>query len=114
MGAFFLCVKTLYQTLTNSSLLYESFGKPFKPIYDYTHQVLSNYSSNIERIYAIGDNPKSDIKGANDAGEKWISILTRTGCFREGENDLEHPAKKVVQDVNEAVKWIFDMENLNI
>lgn len=28
----------------------------------------------------IGDNPQSDIKGANDAG--WTSLLTRTGVFK--------------------------------
>lgn len=38
----------------------------------------------------IGDNPKSDIKGANDAG--WISILVRSGVFHGLENDKENPA----------------------
>ena len=34
----------------------------------------------------IGDNPKSDIKGANMMGEKWSSILVKSGVFK-GTND---------------------------
>ena len=37
----------------------------------------------------IGDNPKSDIRGANDIG--WISILVRSGVFK-GVNDPLDPA----------------------
>jgi ribonucleotide monophosphatase NagD (HAD superfamily) len=44
----------------------------------------------------IGDNPKSDIRGANSAG--WSSILVRTGVFK-GENDEEDPAKYVVDNI---------------
>lgn len=44
----------------------------------------------------IGDNPKSDIRGANNIG--WISILVRTGIFK-GENDIVDPATYVVDDM---------------
>lgn len=50
----------------------------------------------IGNIYMIGDNPKSDIRGANSAG--WSSILVRTGVFK-GENDEEDPAKYVVDNI---------------
>ena len=50
----------------------------------------------------IGDNPKSDIAGAN--GNGWVSILVRTGVFdpkaatsKDG-NDIEHPATHVVEN----------------
>jgi ribonucleotide monophosphatase NagD (HAD superfamily) len=33
----------------------------------------------------IGDNPKSDIAGANKKG--WTSILVRTGVFKGADND---------------------------
>ena len=33
----------------------------------------------VSNFYMIGDNPSSDIRGANDSG--WISILVRTGMF---------------------------------
>ena len=35
----------------------------------------------ITNFYMIGDNPKSDIAGANAKG--WTSILVRTGVFDE-------------------------------
>lgn len=53
------------------------------------------------------------MRGANEVGENWISILTRTGCFKDGDNDPEYPAKKVVFDVTEAIHWIFQIENIN-
>ena len=54
-------------------------------------------SDNLE-VYAIGDNPLSDIKGANDMG--WFSILVRTGCFQSVEdNDRTNPAKLVCPSV---------------
>lgn len=49
----------------------------------------------------IGDNPNSDIAGANAKG--WTSILVKTGVFKEDDpensvngNDKKHPATHVV------------------
>lgn len=60
----------------------------------------------------IGDNPEGDIEGANRKG--WNSILVRTGLFKEGENCKEHPAKYVVQDMEEAVRLINEIEGLGL
>lgn len=60
----------------------------------------------------IGDNPEGDIEGANRKG--WESMLVRTGLFKDGENDMKHPAKYVVQDMDEAVRKIFQLENIDI
>jgi HAD superfamily hydrolase (TIGR01456 family) len=57
------------------------------------------------QIYAIGDNPLSDIRGANSVG--WFSILVRTGIFQQGENDPTDPAQLVVPSVREAVQYIL-------
>jgi ribonucleotide monophosphatase NagD (HAD superfamily) len=57
----------------------------------------------------IGDNPKSDIKGGNDAG--WITILVKTGIFQGKYNDKENPAKYVVNDFKEAFELICYLEN---
>ena len=47
---------------------------------------LNNFTKDtIGNIYMIGDNPKSDIRGANNAG--WKSILVRTGVFKGETND---------------------------
>ena len=49
----------------------------------------------------VGDNPASDILGAQRAG--WESILVRTGVF-VGKN-CDPPATKVADDVLEGVVW---------
>ena len=35
-----------------------------------------------DHVYGIGDNPKSDIRGANSAGPHWSSILVKSGCLQ--------------------------------
>lgn len=64
----------------------------------------------ISQFYMIGDNPKSDIDGANRRG--WTSILVRTGVFQGEENDKEHPATYVVKDFEEAIQLIYKIERL--
>jgi len=63
----------------------------------------------LERYYGIGDNPYSDIQGANNAGKNWTSILVRTGIF-QGSNHHEHPADIVCDNVEDAVNWILKKE----
>eukprot|EP01083_Nonionella_stella_P078073 213452_1 len=62
----------------------------------------------IERIYMIGDNPRSDIRGANLRGGRWVSVLVRSGMFK-GENDSINPAKYVFDDAAKAIESIFEM-----
>ena len=52
------------------------FGKPFAVTYNYAEKMLTalNNDRSPHRIYMIGDNPKSDIRGANTAGEHWTSV----------------------------------------
>lgn len=61
----------------------------------------------------IGDNPKSDIRGANAIG--WNSILVRSGVFDgiKYANDEYDPAKYVVDNFYEAIKLIFKLEKLD-
>ena len=66
----------------------------------------------------IGDNPESDIAGANAKG--WTSILVKTGVFdykaassTKLGNDKKNPAKYVVEDFEEAVELIYRLEGLN-
>jgi ribonucleotide monophosphatase NagD (HAD superfamily) len=63
-------------------------------------------------FYMIGDNPLSDIKGANDAG--WTSLLTKTGVFKGTGNDEENPAHIVVHDFYEAIEQIMKKEGLSV
>ena len=55
-------------------------------------------------IYAVGDNPAADARGANAAGAPWASVLVRTGVFRGGHNSPTDPARIVVDDVLGAVQ----------
>jgi HAD superfamily hydrolase (TIGR01456 family) len=68
-GAFRLALETIYKKITGHKLVYTKFGKPEKPTYEYASRILQEQSkrlwgpsgSHLERVYAIGDNPKSDI-----------------------------------------------------
>ena len=62
----------------------------------------------------IGDNPESDIEGANRKG--WNSILVKTGVYQhldEKGNENKHNAKFLVQDMNEAFELILKKEKLS-
>ena len=97
------------------------FGKPTKPTYDFAkkrlHEKAERMGVEISNFYMIGDNPHADIKGGND--NDCVSILVKTGvyqgCTRDGtplDNDIENPAKHVVEDVTEAYKLILEKENI--
>jgi hypothetical protein len=72
------------------------------------------------RVYMFGDSPDSgnyrgcimnntlDIRGANEYG--WYSILVRTGNFKGEGNSPVYPAKRVFDDVEQAVHWIVGHE----
>lgn len=109
MGALLLCLASVYKEMTGGNdLRYEVYGKPYESIYRFTEMLIeSGNSGNLPgRIYAIGDNPLSDIKGANEAGEKWFSILVRSGCFK-GDNDVTNPGKHACDTVLQAVQFIL-------
>jgi len=111
LGAFRKCLEALFRESAGRELLVTLYGKPFPLIYQYAESALKHQAKlSLKRIYAIGDNPKSDIKGANDAGDHWYSILTRTGCFQGGDNDPTYTAKFVCKDVKEAVLHILERE----
>ena len=70
------------------------------------------YEKGVERIYMIGDNPRSDILGANifqsGRGIEWISILVKSGLYKGGNH---HGAPRaIVDDVSAAVDWAFENE----
>ncbi|KAF9182237.1 hypothetical protein BGZ51_004855 [Haplosporangium sp. Z 767] len=107
--------------LTGQDLEYTSFGKPLKSTYQYAESLLDlidpldikNNSLPVKRsVYAVGDNPYSDIAGANAYG--WNSVLVKTGVFRTKghENHHVHPATAVVDNVEDAIRWIIDTEQM--
>jgi len=50
-----------------------------------------------------------DIRGANEFG--WYSVLVRTGNFKGEGNSEEFPARRVFDDVEQAVDWIVGHED---
>ncbi|EDN08829.1 aspartyl-tRNA synthetase [Histoplasma mississippiense (nom. inval.)] len=58
-------------------------------------------------VYMIGDNPESDIQGANSykspVGTKWSSILLKSGVYSGGTPTW--PPKVIVEGVKQAVEW---------
>jgi ribonucleotide monophosphatase NagD (HAD superfamily) len=60
-----LFINEIYKEMTGNKLRYEIYGKPYYDIYDYAEKLIqkNNNGKLPNRIFAIGDNPLSDIKG---------------------------------------------------
>eukprot|EP00871_Galdieria_phlegrea_P005171 jgi/Galph1/5655/GphlegSOOS_G4233.1 len=108
-GAFHMALQHIYRQLTGKELNYIQYGKPNVIQYRYMEKLLTKQAiqlgySYVRMIYAIGDNPAADIRGARNARKPWIPILVRTGCFSaDMDNDPIDPADRVFQDVDDAV-----------
>jgi HAD superfamily hydrolase (TIGR01456 family) len=72
----------------------------------------SGHMSSLIRYYGIGDNPASDIRGANCAGKDWRSILVKTGIYRDGDRfqSQEEIPHYIEEDILDAVNRIFHCE----
>ncbi|KAL6516505.1 hypothetical protein OROGR_019810 [Orobanche gracilis] len=113
-----------YQDIYPNVLEYTSYGKPNPSVFRNAEKVLMQvvHSTSIinpridgrlhpfRTLYMIGDNPSVDIKGAQQAGQPWFSILTRSGVFKGKENQPLHPADLVVDTVDQAVDYILRKE----
>ncbi|CUM64533.1 uncharacterized protein PRCAT00002139001 [Priceomyces carsonii] len=132
-GAFRIIIEQLYREIngldSHENLHSIIMGKPFKIQYDFAHFVLIDWrkklmenrihdtnqtlpelnkapaDSPFSKIYMVGDNPASDIKGANDHG--WESLLVRTGVFKDDDWDsiVAKPTGGVFDNVLESVKY---------
>lgn len=103
-----------------------TMGKPSRQTYEYAERVLNAHWGNmvgrdggdkaapLRRVYMVGDNPETDIKGANDfnspIGTGWTSILVRTGVWMEERGSPAHPPKAIADDVGSAVEWALRQE----
>ena len=68
----------------------------------------------LKAIYGVGDNPLTDIAGANAAGGHWKSALVRTGMFQGKGNDAAHPAHIVEDDVLAVVKRVLTEHGIKL
>uniref|UniRef100_A0A452HAZ0 Haloacid dehalogenase-like hydrolase domain-containing 5 n=1 Tax=Gopherus agassizii TaxID=38772 RepID=A0A452HAZ0_9SAUR len=71
-GTFLVCLENIYKKVTGRELKYEALiGKPSIVTYQYAEYLIKQqverrgWPSPICRLYAVGDNPMSDIYGAN-------------------------------------------------
>ncbi|GAA5974993.1 hypothetical protein JCM11641_006794 [Rhodosporidiobolus odoratus] len=127
-GALQESIAAVYKLTTGYELHRYTGGKPIQATYDYASNLLNsaieaeetgkpidlhgqgakpkNYKG---RVYMVGDNPASDIAGANNFG--WESILLQTGVFRGSKaEEAEHVPTVVKRDVLEGIKWALERE----
>ncbi|KAJ6558501.1 HAD hydrolase [Mycena vulgaris] len=108
-GAFKVAFQAVFKALTGSEYPHVQFGKPTRATYNFAAQVLSDgmgHSGPLPPVYMIGDNPESDIAGANAA--EWQSVLVKTGVFAGGQP--AHEPTYIAEDVEEAVSWAIAKE----
>lgn len=122
-GGFQAAFAGLWHTVTSGAKLdHTLIGKPHHPTYEFAERLLRRHRKSLlegrqiglndplRRVYMVGDNPESDIRGANNYrsphGSDWTSILVRTGVYRGGEPSCKPHI--VVDDVQRAVEWAIE------
>ncbi|KAI1380838.1 HAD-superfamily hydrolase [Hypoxylon crocopeplum] len=122
-GAFRAALEGVWSDRTGgkAKLEYTICGKPTLTTYVYGERALREYnerirpSGKIETVYMVGDNPESDIAGANTFksphGTKWKSILVETGVHVAG-SEPNHRPYHTTKDVMGAVLWALGEEGL--
>ncbi|KAG8949078.1 hypothetical protein FRC00_008277, partial [Tulasnella sp. 408] len=86
-GAFKEALQTVLKATTGREYPYTQYGKPYTPTYKFAADVLRARIEELEgpaptsmpTIFMVGDNPASDIAGAN--GASWKSVLVHTGVY---------------------------------
>ncbi|VUC26538.1 unnamed protein product [Clonostachys rosea] len=126
-GSFQSAIRGIWKDLTGGrDLKYTIIGKPHAYTYEYAERVLSQHradtfgkpsdaeTSRIQRVYMVGDNPESDIRGANDyrspEGTAWRSILVKTGVWDPERGSPSCEPTHRADNVNRAVQWALAQE----
>ena len=116
-----IMLQSTFKEVLGQEVPIERYGKPFTFNFNFVADMLQERAKKqrikISNFYMIGDNPESDISGANAVG--WTSILVKTGVFKadartsKDGNDTKHPATYVVEDFKAAIDLIYKLEKLN-
>ena len=125
-GAFLHALRGVWEEATRVQLLYKEMGKPSQITYEYAHKELLQSAGPKEghqplrRVYMIGDNPESDVRGALEYkpadGTEYVPILVKTGVYRQT-NAKKKPNWEpavIVHDVLDAVVWAMRQEGIEI
>jgi HAD superfamily hydrolase (TIGR01456 family) len=116
-GSFRAALEGIWASRTGGAMLMNCkvVGKPTEETYVYGENALMGWDrvvngeeGEIRTVYMVGDNPESDIQGANRFrsryGAKWKSILVESGVH-VADNEPAHKPHAVVKGVQEAVEW---------
>ncbi len=121
-GGFQAAFQGLWDATTGGAKLTKTlFGKPTQATYEYSENRLRavrkalwgqvGLNDPLKKVYMIGDNPESDIRGANNYqsphGSRWTSILVRTGVYR-GVREPSCQPDIILDDVRRAVEWAVE------
>lgn len=107
-GAFKEASLAVFKALTGHTYDFIQYGKPTTATYKFAEKVLAD---ELERLYGhralppvymIGDNPESDIAGAN--GADWSSVLVHTGVYDPKAGKSTHKPTHEAEDVESAVQ----------
>ncbi|KZV96288.1 HAD-superfamily hydrolase [Exidia glandulosa HHB12029] len=113
-GAFRDAFQAVYTALEGAPYPYTQYGKPTKDTYDFAHDTLARLvkraggQPSTTQYYMIGDNPESDIAGANAAG--WHSVLVHTGVYDHTRGPPTHMPTEFADNVEAAVALAFERE----
>ena len=115
-GSFRAALEGLFAARTGGAHLLnvKTVGKPTEATFVYGEKTLMEWSKTIDggdgqigTIYMIGDNPASDIQGANNFksrhGTVWKSILVESGIHVAGTKPAHEP-NTIMKNVKEAVE----------
>lgn len=100
-GAFQAAVRAVYEETSGRPLVATTFGKPQRLTYEYAHGLLAQHAGALEdtspiedlNVWMIGDNPASDIHGANQYG--WKSALVSRPEHRNTTSLSFHSARGI-------------------
>ncbi|KAK3702102.1 hypothetical protein LTR37_015077 [Vermiconidia calcicola] len=121
-GGFQHAFEGLWKGVTGGAELAKTIiGKPSQATYEFSENRLRHHRKRLwgniglndplRRVYMVGDNPESDIRGANNYdsphGSRWTSILVKTGVHRPGKEPSCKP-DIILENVQEAVQWAVE------
>ncbi|KAI0164218.1 HAD-superfamily hydrolase [Hypoxylon sp. FL1284] len=124
-GAFRAALEGIWNRATGgrAALEYTLVGKPTDATFRYGERVLRQYAdelnpahpSSLATVYMVGDNPESDIVGANafrsPDGLSWNSVLVETGVHVPG-SVPSHEPHHTAANVAEAIDFVLRKEGL--